>query len=287
MPAGVLIAVLVGAALHASWNVLVKGQPDKLQATALLYMGSGLIAACTIPWLPAPARASWPFLGASVIAEVIYGALLAHAYRAGDLSHAYPVMRGTAPLIVAVGSYLIARESLSGLACTGIALVSGGILSLVASHHGQGSPQAAHAGPTPTRLALINAFVIATYTLIDGLGIRAAGHPVAYIMWLFLLTGLVWTIWLLSLAGRERRASMLPNLPRGLGGGACSLASYGIALWAMTLAPIAAIAAVRETSIVFGVILGRWVLKERITPLRAFAAMVVTCGVILIRLGGT
>jgi len=275
MPPSVLLAVLFGALLHASWNVLVKRQPDKLLATAGIYLGSGLIAALCLPWLPLPAPAAWPYLGASTVAEVSYGVLLARAYRAGDLSHAYPLMRGAPPLIVALGGYVLARESLSGWACAGIALVSVGILSLIANH--TRAPGAA------TRLALTNALVIACYTLIDGLGVRASGQPLSYILWLFLLTSLAWLFWSVLFAPPTRRAALLRDLPRGIAGGAFSLGSYGIALWAMTRAPIAAVAAVRETSIVFGVLLGRWVLKERITPARAVAALMVTIGVYLIR----
>lgn len=308
MPLSVLLAVLFGALLHAAWNVLVKRQPDKLLATAGIYLGSGLIAALCLPWLPLPAPAAWPYLGASTVAEVSYGVLLARAYRAGDLSHAYPLMRGAPPLIVALGGYVLARESLSAWACAGIALVSGGILSLIVNHAGSTTASANAVGTTPhaparagsaglpapsatppqapgavTRLALTNALVIACYTLMDGLGVRASGQPLSYILWLFLLTSLAWLFWSVLFAPPPRRAALLRDLPRGIAGGAFSLGSYGIALWAMTRAPIAAVAAVRETSIVFGVLLGRWVLKERITPARAVAALMVTLGVYLIR----
>ena len=293
MPASVLLAVLFGALLHASWNVLVKRQPDKLLATAGVYLGSGLLAAVCLPWLPLPAPASWPYLGVSTMAEVLYGVLLAQAYRTGDLSHAYPLMRGIPPLLVALGGFLLARESLSAWACIGIALVSAGILSLVA-RGSSGSPGVVDAATTlapaaapgsATRFALLNSLVITSYTLIGGLGIRISGEPLSYVLWLFLLTGLAWLLWSVLLASPVQRKELRRNLPRGVAGGAFSLGSYGIALWAMTRAPIATVAAVRETSIVFGVLLGGWVLKERITPMRALAVLLVTAGVFLIRGG--
>jgi drug/metabolite transporter (DMT)-like permease len=280
MSVGILSAVLFGALLHASWNVLVKRNTDKLLATAGVFLGSGVLSALLIPWLPLPAPAAWPYLIVSTAAEVLYAALLARAYHQGDLSHAYPLMRGTPPLLVAACTVLLAHEHLSPWTFAGIALVCLGILSLVFAPSGGAAtaPQAA-----ATRTALLNACVIATYTLIDGLGVRVSGNPLAYILWLFSFTGAAWLVWAVLWAGRQRQRQLLGDLPRTLAGGACSLGSYGIALWAMTRAPIAAVAAVRETSIVFGVILGRLVLQERITPARAFAAVLVTLGVYLIR----
>jgi drug/metabolite transporter (DMT)-like permease len=277
----VLLAVLFGALLHASWNILVKRHPDKLSATAGVFIGSGVIAALIIPWLPPPAAQAWPYLIASACAEVLYAALLARAYRLGDLSHAYPLMRGTPPLLVAAGSLLFAHERLSSWVFGGVALVCAGILALVltpVNPGAHGAPQ----GPA-TRAALTNACVIATYTMIDGLGIRASGNPLAYILWLFLLTGGAWVAWALFIADRGRRRALRASASLALAGGALSLSSYGIALWAMTRAPIAAVAAVRETSIVFGVMLGGLILKERITRGRALAAGLVTLGVYLIR----
>ncbi|MFO1465730.1 MAG: EamA family transporter [Steroidobacteraceae bacterium] len=280
MPLSVLAAVLIGALLHAGWNILVKREPDKLLATAGLYLGSGFIAAALLPLLPPPAPAAFAFLAASTLCELLYGVLLSRAYHLGDLSHAYPLMRGTPPLLVAVGSALFAGEHLPCWAWVGVGLVSAGILSLVLHAH-RGPRRTGNA--TATRLALLNAGVIASYTLIDGLGVRASGQPLSYILWLFLLIGSAWMLWALLMAGTQSRLQLLRNAPRSLAGGACSLGSYGIALWAMTRAPIAAVAAVRETSIVFGLLLGRLVLKERITPARAIAALLVTLGVYLIR----
>lgn len=279
MPVSVLLIVLLGALLHASWNLLVKLGRNAHVAAANVFIGSGALAAVALPFLPVPAAASWPYLGVSVTAELIYGVLLATAYRAGDLSHTYPLMRGTAPLLVAVGSFALVGERLSALGWTGVSLISGGILVLIFDAHFRGLSAAA------TRLALLTAGVIATYTTVDGAGVRVSGHAVAYAFWNFFLTGVPWLIWSVARGRVYRRAQLRDQWPGGILGGACSLGSYAIALWAMTRAPVAAVAAVRETSIVFGMILGALVLREQVTWIRALAALAVTLGVWVMRAG--
>lgn len=279
MSLSVLLALLVGALLHACWNVSVKSEPDKLRATAGVFIGSGLLAACALPFVPVPAAASWPYLVASVVTELIYGALLATVYRVGDLSHAYPLMRGSAPLLVAVGGVIVIGEQLSRAAWLGIALVCGGILSLILTAGNRGQSTRA------TRLALLNAVVIASYTLIDGIGVRKSGQSLAYTIWLFVITGVAWLFWLAARTHADQWRKLPSELPRWMLGGMCSVGSYGIALWAMTLAPIATVAAVRESSIIFSIALAALVLHERVTVLRAMAAGIVALGVCAIRVG--
>lgn len=274
----VLLAVLGGALLHASWNVVVKHNADKRLATAGVFVGAGFAGLLLVPFVPAPPPGAWPYLAGSTVAECLYGVLLAAAYRRGDFSHAYPLMRGTAPLIVALGSATIVGEPLAPRTWLGVALVSAGILSLIVTAGGTRSWPA-------TRIALANSVVIASYTLIDGVGARISGHPFAYTAWLFLVTAAPWCAWLVYLASRDGLASLAARLPRGLAGGACSAGSYGIALWAMTHAPVAAVASLRETSIVFGMVLGALVLGERVTRGRAVAALVIAGGVIVMRSG--
>src|SRR5438309_7976645 len=161
MSAGVLLAVLLGAFLHASWNVLVKAGHDTRVAAAGVYIGAGVLSAIALPFLPAPSAASWPYLAASTVVEVLYGLLLAAAYRLGDLSHAYPLMRGTAPLLVAIGSGVLIGESLSGAVYAGVALVSAGGVWVRLVAHSRGPWRAA------ARLARLNAGLLAAYTTID------------------------------------------------------------------------------------------------------------------------
>jgi drug/metabolite transporter (DMT)-like permease len=276
MSAAVLFVVLLGAFLHASWNLLVKARDDTRVAAAAVYIGAAVLSGLALPFLPAPAPASWPYLAASTAVEVLYGVLLAAAYRVGDLSHAYPLMRGTAPLLVALGSGVLIGESLSVAAYAGVALVSAGVLSMILDARTRGH------SPAATRLALVNACVIAVYTTIDGLGVRLSGAPVAYSLWLSLLVGVPWLVWVAA-RGNYRWAQVRSQLPAVTLGGACSVGSYTLALWAMTRAPVAAVAAVRETSIVFGAALGALVLRERVTWVRSLAAVAIAFGVWVIR----
>jgi len=279
MPVSVLLVVLLGALLHASWNLLVKLGQNTNVAAANVFIGAGGLAAVALPFLPAPAPASWPYLAASVAVELIYGMLLAKAYRIGDLGHAYPLMRGTAPMLVAFGSFALVGERLSRPGWIGVSLISGGIVLLIFDARLRGRSAVA------TRFALLTAIVIATYTTIDGVGVRLSGHAIAYALWNMLLTGVPWLIWTAAHGRVDRWKELRRELPGGIVGGACSLASYAIALWAMTRAPVAAVAAIRETSIVFGMALGALVLHERVTWIRALAAIAVTIGVCVIRVG--
>src|SRR5580658_7203778 len=278
MKLGVLVLVLAAALLHASWNLLIKSRPNTHLAAASVYIGAGLLAAVTLPFLPQPAATSWPYLAVSTVTEFAYGVLLAAAYRAGDFSHAYPLMRGTAPLLVAIGSVTLIGERLSLPLAAGIALVSGGILSLIFDARSRQHSSRA------TRLALLNALVIATYTTVDGIGVRLSGQPAAYSLWLFALIAIPWIVWT---GARWRRIHgeirWRHQIPIGLIGGACSLTSYAVALWAMTRAPVAAVAAVRETSILFAMPLGALVLHEPVSRVRALAAGAIVAGVLIIR----
>jgi drug/metabolite transporter (DMT)-like permease len=277
MSVGVLLVVLLGALLHAGWNLLVKAGRDTRLSTAAVYAGAGLLAAVALPFLPPPARASWPFLAAASVTEILYSVLLAAAYSVGDLSHAYPLMRGSAPLLVALGSGALIGEHLSPGVWGGVVLVSAGIFSMIVDARSQGH------SPAATRLALLNGLVIATYTSLDGLGVRFSGEPVTYSLWLALIIGIPWLVWAAVSGGAGRWPTLRAHLPVAAFGGLGSVAAYTLALWAMTRAPVAAVAAVRESSIVFGTALGALVLRERVTRVRALAALAIVLGVCAIR----
>ncbi|MFL1500626.1 EamA family transporter [Pseudomonas sp. O64] len=273
----VFAIIMLGAALHATWNAVVKGGVDKLLTTCLIASVASLIALAAIPFLALPAPESWPFIGTSVILQVLYFVLVASTYRIADMSQTYPIMRGTAPLVVATVSVFVLAEPLSAFAWLGIAVISLGILSMaVAPLSGQRKGLI---------LALINAGVIASYTLIDGLGVRKSGAPVAYTLWIFLLTGIPLAAWALAARRGVFRDYVSRNWRLGIVGGVGTIASYGLALWAMTAAPIATVSALRETSILFGVGISAWVLKEHLTRARIVAACVIAAGAMLLRLG--
>jgi len=280
MPNDALLAVLLGALLHASWNAAIKSGRDKFLDTVLVATGAGVIAALGLPFLPLPAPESIPYLLTSSVLQLIYFLLVAAAYRTGDMSYAYPLMRGTAVLLVASASSLLIGERLSGWAWIGILSISAGVLALTLLYR-RSAPSLA-----PTAFALGNAAIIASYTLVDGIGARLSGQSVAYTLWLSLLTAiplLAWTAWNrpAAFAGYFKIRWMV-----GLGGGFCTLASYGLALWAMTRAPVATTAALREMSILFGMLISAGFLKERVGLSRMAAGAVIALGAAALRLPG-
>ncbi len=274
-----LLAVLFGALLHASWNALIKAGQDKFMDTVLVSGGSAALALLIVPFIPLPAPASWPYVAASVVVHIVYFSLLAAAYRVGDMSHAYPLMRGTGPLLVALLSGAVLGEHLTAPAWAGVLLICGSVLTmtLVRRHDRD-------AGPLPTLLALLNAGVIAVYTFTDGTGVRLSGHPAAYTAWVFLLTAIPLLAWMAWRRPKDLAANLRRRWGVALGGGACTLGSYGLALWAMTQAPIATVSALRETAILFGLALGVLVLGERAAPARLLAGAGIACGAVVLRL---
>lgn len=274
-----MAVVLFGALLHAGWNVLVRSAPDKLLDAVLVVTGAGVLAAGGLLFLPAPRPASWPYLAASVLIHAGYFTFVAMAYRAAAFSFAYPLMRGSAPVLSALAAVLWLGEVPSARGGVGVVLVSAGVLLLAADAW---RARTLHAGPTA--LALANAGVIALYTLVDGAGVRLSGNAFGYTGWMFLLTALTMLIGALMIRGRVAARYLRHNVPRGLAGGAATLGSYALALWAMTQAPIALVAALRETSVVFGMLLAGWLLREHLSRLRIVSVLTVAAGAVAIRL---
>lgn len=274
-----MAVVLFGALLHAGWNALVRSAPDKLLDALLVVTGAGVLAACGLLFLPPPRPASWPYLAASVLIHAGYFTFVALAYRAAAFSFAYPLMRGSAPALSALAAVLWLGEVPSARGGVGVVLVSAGVLLLAADAWRQ---RVLHAGPTA--LALANAGVIALYTLVDGVGVRLSGNAFSYTGWMFLLTALAMLAGAFVIRGRTAVRYLRHNVPRGLAGGAATLGSYGLALWAMTQAPIALVAALRETSVVFGMLLAGWLLREHLSRLRVVSVLTVAAGAVAIRL---
>ena len=276
MSALVTALVLGSALLHASWNAVIKSSRDVMLDTALVAAAAGILALPLIAYLPLPARASWPYLGASSAIHIAYFSTLVAAYRLGDLGHAYPLMRGTAPLLVALFGVALLDERPSTTMWLGIVLISAGILSLGLLQRGR-----AHRGAT--LWALANAAIIAAYTLVDGSGARLSGAPASYVAWLFWLQGLLFVALVAVLRRSALRNYVARHWRRGLGGGLCLISAYGIVLWAMTRAPLAAVAALRETSVIFAALLGSIFLRERFGRRRLLAACAVALGIIALR----
>ena len=277
---GVLVLVLCAAALHASWNALVKAGGDRLVMTTLVMIGPTPVCLVALLFLPPLQPAAWPFLLASTFIHYAYYALLIGAYTHGDLSQVYPISRGAAPALVAVAAWVFAAEALSPWEMLGVLVVSAGIMSL-AWRRGARAPAETKA----IGLALLNAVAIASYLIADGMGVRRAGEPLTYISWLFVLEALpllAFTLW-----RRRGRivATVAPCLKLGLFGGVIAGISYGITIWAMSLGPMAHIVALRETSVLIGAALGTMVLKEPFGRHRIAAATVVAGGAVLLNSG--
>lgn len=278
MPAGIAAVVLLAALLHAAWNAMLGAGEDRTLDTALVATGGSVAAAAALPFLPLPAAASWPFLLGSVAIHTAYFAALIGAYRGGDFSPSYTLMRGTAPLITALGGWL-AGEGLTSKHWLGVLLVSAGVTAIGTLGRRPGAATARATG-----WALGNAAVIAAYTLVDGRGVRLSGHAPSYTLWVFFLDVLPLLAWTLLARGREAVRYAARRWRRGLAGGALMVTAYGLVLWAMTRAPVAAVAALRETSVVFAAFIGARLLGERFGGARMAAAAVVAAGAALLQL---
>jgi drug/metabolite transporter (DMT)-like permease len=277
----VTAAVLVAAFCHASWNAMIRGGGDKLIGMALLVAGSGLIAIPFLPFVPVPPAAAWPWLIASVVIHLGYNGFLALSYTHGELSRAYPILRGLAPLMTLAVSLAFLGEGVDALEATGIVVLGIGIIVL-AFEHGW---RAVVASPQGLGFALATSVCITAYTFSDGFGARASGSALSYVLWLFALDAFPTLLIALWLRGARAVATgFRTRWPIVAVGGFLSLAAYGIVIWAMTVAPIPIVAALRETSILFAALLAILFLGERLTPIRSLSIALVVIGIALIRL---
>ncbi len=268
---------MLGAALlHASWNAILKSGREPLMDTALIALAGTLVTLPLLAFAPTPDPASWPYLATSVAVHLGYYSALAGAYKAGDLSHGYPIMRGVAPLLVAAASLFWFGEALSPGAWAGVLLISGGVLYLGMAGGG--------ASRRATGWALLNALIIGVYTIADGSGVRLSGSAVGYVVWLHLLMGLPFGLAVMAIERRVFLRHAAKHWWRGVAGAVLSGLSYGIALWAMTRAPVAVVAALRETSVIFAALIGAWLLKEGHLKERLWGAAAVLAGLIALKL---
>ena len=272
----VFCILLFAALLHASWNAIVKAGTDKLYSAISVSGSAAFIALVLLPFSPQPSAACWPFLGVSCALQVVYTVLVAKTYQVSDMSQTYPLMRGTAPLLVALISVLVLGDSLSWLAWSGIAVICLSILAMAMN------------GRMTSRkgvwLALLNACFIAGYTLVDGTGVRLSDTALGYTLWTFFMNGFCLLFWAMMARRREASRYLRTHWKKGLLGGIGTMGSYGLALWAMTQAPLAVVAALRETSILFGALIAFMLLKEKVAGLRIAAAVGIAGGAILLRL---
>ena len=266
--------------MHAGWNAMVKLRLDHFSSIALLTLMQAGLSILLIPFFALPAAAEWPWLAASAVIHAGYKLFLIRAYEHGDLSQIYPLSRGTAPVLTALMSVLLLSESLSLLKIAAIACIAGGVLLM--SMRGGTDPK--RLPPVALAWARGTACFTAAYTIIDGIGARLSGTPSGYTLFMFAGDGLLLLIWTCARRGRAAFPAMALAWKSGLIAGALSLGSYWVAIWAFTKAPIALVAALRETSVLFAMLLGVFLLKERAGWPRWIAAGLVACGVALIRI---
>lgn len=279
MPLEVFAVVLAAAVFHALWNLLVKSNGDRLVVMATLCASAGVLAVALTPLVAVPAVASWPYLFASLVLHVGYMLFLLLAYRYGELSHVYPLARGSAPLIVAAVSVAVVGEALTPQGWLAVALVALGIMSLTLTRGAAGMHD-----PRPVLAALVTGGFIASYTVVDAIGGRLSGSAPGYAVWLFVVDGVPLPLLALALRRRAFLAAVRQRWLVGSIGGALAFAGYGLVIWALSVAPMALVAALRETSIVLAVLFGVVFLRERFDVVRWLGTAATLCGTVLLKL---
>lgn len=274
MSLGVIALVLCAALLHASWNALLKSSGDRLASLTIMTIGAGIGAIPLVLLLPLPLAASWPYILLSAILHTGYNLFLIRAYRIGDFGQSYPIARGSSPMLVSIGAALFVGEQMSIYTWLGVALVSMGIISLA-----HVKDRRHLAGPLA---AFTTGAFIAAYTVTDGIGARAAGNALAYSGWLFVLDSFPLALIFMWLHRRLPMAAERNQNWLSLAGGAMSLLAYAIVIWAVTLAPMGTVSALRETSVLFAALIGAIFLGERLTLRRIFACCVIALGAIVL-----
>lgn len=280
LTAGITVAVLAAALLHASWNALIRGAADKGLYTLLLHASSGGLAGLALLFVGLPAVASWPYVVTSALLHTLYIAWLMRAYEGGQLAVSYTLMRGLPPLLVALVSLPVLGEALGRSGWLGIAAICTGVIGIGLA--GGLTPRHLLTHPA-SRAALVNALIIAAYTVVDGVGARLSGNPVAYACTLFVCEPLLILAWQYRRRGPAMRAHFRAHWRLGLLGAACSTSAYTIVLWAMTQAPVAMVAALRETSVVFAVLIGSLCFREGRLQQGLLAGVAVAAGIYLLR----
>ena len=278
MDIAVFLAVLAAAACHAGWNAVVKGSGDPMVTTGLVSLAAGWVSLALLPIVGLPSVASLPWAVASAVVHLFYFAFLIEAYNHGDLGQVYPLARGSAPLMTGVVSSLFV-EYLSVTAWAGLLLLACGVLLLALPGRG------GHASVNTRGIgfALATAVTICAYSIVDGLGARASGNPNGYTLLLFVNCAITLPAYVLARRGKAAFSGSLSQWRTGLPGGVMQVISYGVAIWAMTVAPIGIVAALRETSVLFGALIAVVILKEPLHAARVAAAALIVCGLAVLK----
>ena len=272
------LAVLFAAFLHASWNAIIRAGGNRFQGMLLLTTSQGLMGLAMVFFLPMPSGAVWLWLLASGALHAGYKMFLAAAYKHGDLSRVYPIARGVAPMLVVIAGVFFLSDRLATKEYGGIALIGVGIIMMARGVFSKGEAR------IMIPFALGSAACTAGYSMVDGLGARVAGNATQFIAWMFIFDALLFSAATLATSGPRHYRATLKTWAIGGFAGALSLITYWIVVWAMTIAPIALVTALRETSVLFAVIIGIVVLKEKASVGKVLAALVIVTGIVIIRL---
>ncbi|MEZ0212393.1 MAG: EamA family transporter [Xanthobacteraceae bacterium] len=272
MSGTVIALALFAAVLHALWNAFLRTGADRLWTVTVMSFSGTLVALPLVVLLPLPAAPAWPFIALSAALQVGYSLFLVAAYRSGELGQVYPIVRGTVPLLVTLGGYLFAGERLDAVQIAGVGLAAAGIMSLAL---GKG-----RAATSSLLYALATGVIIAAYATVDAVGVRQSGHAGAYTAWVLLLFGLLLPSTYRLVRGPLRVDPRAPATWKALGGGLAALVAYGAVIAAFALGPAGPVTALRETSVVFAVIIGRLFLGESLTLRRIIACTVVALGAV-------
>lgn len=267
--------------MHAGWNAFLKLRIEPFLAMTLVTAGAGVVGVPGLIAFGFPRLEAWPWLIGSIVLHLGYYVALTEAYRRADMSQIYPIARGGAPLVTALSSVALIGETLSAVQALGIAALGCGVMTISLL----GRRKGASFDPAALGFAGLTALTISAYTLVDGMGARVAGDPHAYSAALFVIDGFPLALFALWRRGVDGLKPMRPYLLQGLAGGAMSLGSYWIAIWAMTVASIPLVAAVRESSVLFAALIATFLLKEPLQWGRAVAAVSIVCALALMRLG--
>jgi drug/metabolite transporter (DMT)-like permease len=274
MPIHIIALVLFAALLHASWNALLRSGADRLWSMTIMCVAVAIASAAIALFLVPPAKASWMYAVLSAVLHVGYNLFLVRSYRVGDLGQTYPISRGSSPLLITIAAAVFAGEAVSARALLGIALVSSGIISLAFKGRRIAVPSLPY--------ALGTGCFIAAYSVVDGIGVRLSGAPLAYTVWMSALWGILMPPVYIYLRGAGSLFVIRPGFIAAFIGGLVSLLAYGIVIYAMSGAPMGAVSALRETSVLFAALIGYFFLGETLTFRKMAACSVIAIGTIMI-----
>ncbi|MBV4495424.1 DMT family transporter [Pseudomonas sp. SWRI12] len=274
MPLHIICLVLFAALLHASWNAMLRGGTDRLWSMTIMCMAIAVASAIVAALLAPPARASWFYAGLSAVLHVGYNLFLVRSYKSGDLGQTYPIARGVSPILIVLAASLFAGERVAPSGLLGITLVSTGILSLAFTRRRRTLPNLPY--------ALGTGFFIAAYSVVDGIGVRLSGAPMAYTAWMCLLWGVMMPMVYIGLRDTQSLFTLRPGFAVAVAGGLVSLLAYGVVIYAMAHAPMGAVSALRETSVMFAALIGYVFLGEALTLRKLLACAVIALGTLVI-----